>query len=251
MWDNVDSLRTILHSGKGITSLNAHCGPVDFLISTSCTLASDVLRRDTIFNGGEEGTNGEERIGTGGDGETQRIKQTNSSQDSQAFLPKEETPKRLLLQYHLHSTYQLPGKLLTAQLDQSNQTSTTECLEHSPEDGSIYEVSEDPDVWVRGRPVEVGREGDARRSKVTSTAIFSGGRGHRRIGQTPSTDTCSDPSENTLLVWQLPLTVSQWEPLLLWWSLTAADLETFQRDSASHLNSKEARTCSNTYVYLL
>lgn len=205
----MESFRTVLHSGKGMTSLNAHCGPVDFLVSTSCTLASDVLRRDSIFNGGEEGTNGEERSGTGGDKETQRIQQFNSSHGSEAFLSKEEKPKRLLLQYRLRSTCQLPGKLLTAQSDEGNPRATTDSLEHSPEDGSIYEVNEDPDVWVRGRPVEVGKEGDSRRSKVTSTAIFSGGRGHRRIGQTASADTSSDPSENTLLVWQLPLTLSQ------------------------------------------
>ncbi|CAK6974425.1 LOW QUALITY PROTEIN: rho guanine nucleotide exchange factor 10-like protein [Scomber scombrus] len=197
-------------TGKGMTSLNAHCGPVDFLVSTSCTLASDVLRRDSIFNGGEEGTNGEERSGTGGDGQAQRIKLVNSSHGSEAFLRKDEKPKRLLLQYRLRSTCQLPGKLLTAQSDQGNpRTAATDSLEHSPEDGSIYEVNEDPDVWVRGRPVEVGKEADARRSKVTSTAIFSGGRGHRRIGQTASEDTSSDPSENTLLVWQVPLTLSQ------------------------------------------
>uniref|UniRef100_A0A8P4GAL7 Rho guanine nucleotide exchange factor (GEF) 10-like b n=1 Tax=Dicentrarchus labrax TaxID=13489 RepID=A0A8P4GAL7_DICLA len=131
---------------RGMSSLNAHCGPVDFLVSTSSTLASDLLRRDSILNGSEE--------------------------------------------------------------SKGNPRAPTDSLEHSPEDGSIYEVSEDPDVWVRGRPVELGKEGEARRSKVTSTAIVSGGRGHRRIGQTTA-DTCSDSTENTLLVWQLPLTLSQ------------------------------------------
>ncbi|XP_067447266.1 rho guanine nucleotide exchange factor 10-like protein isoform X1 [Thunnus thynnus] len=200
-------------TGKGMTSLNAHCGPVEFLVSASSTLASDVLRQDSILNSSEEGTNGEGGGGgecdVGGDGERQRTEQTNSPQDSEAPPPRKEKPKRLLLQYRLHSTCQLPGKLLTAQSDQGNPRAAPDSLEHSPEDGSIYEVNEDPDVWVRGRHVELGKEGEAKRNKVTSTAIFSGGRGYRRIGQTASADTCSDPSENTLLVWQLPLTLSQ------------------------------------------
>uniref|UniRef100_A0A4W6CTD6 Rho guanine nucleotide exchange factor 10 like n=1 Tax=Lates calcarifer TaxID=8187 RepID=A0A4W6CTD6_LATCA len=184
-------------TGKGMTSLNAHCGPVDFLVPASSTLASDLLRRDSILNTSEEDEGG------------QRLEQSSYSQHSGGSPQREQTPKRLLLQYRLHSTCQLPGKLLTAQPEQGNLRAPPDSLEHSPEDGSIYEVSEDPDVWVRGRPVEWGKDGEARRSKVTSTAIFSGGRGYRRIGQIASADTCSDSTENTLLVWQIPLTLSQ------------------------------------------
>lgn len=195
-----------------MTSLNAHCGPVDFLVSTSSTLASDLLRRDSILNGSEEGAivdGGGGKGNVGGDEGGQKLEQSSYRQDCETPPPREEKPKRLLLQYRLRSTCQLPGKLLTAQPDQGNSRATPDSLEHSPEDGSIYEVSEDPDVWVRGRPVEWGKEGEARRSKVISTAIFSGGRGHRRIGQTASAETCSGSAENTLLVWQLPLTLSQ------------------------------------------
>ncbi|KAE8293733.1 Rho guanine nucleotide exchange factor 10-like protein GrinchGEF [Larimichthys crocea] len=182
-----------------MTSLNAHCGPVDILVSTTSTLSSDLLRRDSIINGSEE---------VKGDVGGQRGQEESSyPQDSEAPF-REEKPKRLLLQYRVHSTCQLPGKLLTAQPEQGNPRAPPESLEHSPEDCSIYEVSEDPDVWVRGRPMEWGKEGEARRSKVSSTAIFSGGRGHRWIGQTASVD-CSNSTENTLLVWQLPLTLSQ------------------------------------------
>ncbi|KAK9515897.1 hypothetical protein VZT92_026497 [Zoarces viviparus] len=199
-------------TGKGMTSLNAHCGPVDFMVSTSSTLASDLLRRDSILNGSEEGTN-REAEGSKGDGgrdeEGQRWEQSSLPQDSGAPPPREEKPKRLLLQYRLRSTCQLPGKLLSAHPEQGTHRPPPDSLEHSPEDGSIYEVSEDPDVWVRGRPVEWGKEGEVRRNKITSTAIFSGGRGHRRIGQTSSPGPCSASTENTLLVWQLPLTLSQ------------------------------------------
>ncbi|XP_071331251.1 rho guanine nucleotide exchange factor 10-like protein isoform X2 [Trachinotus anak] len=194
-------------TGKGMTSLNAHCGPVDFLVSTSSTLASDLLRRDSILNSREEGVNGEGGGGAGskGDDGGPRLEQSNKPYNSEAHPPREQKPKRLLLQYRLHSTCQLPGKLLTAQPDQGSLRAPPDSLEHSPEDGSIYEVSEDPDVWVRGRPVEWGREGEARRNKVTSTAVVSGGRGYRRVGQTAP----AYSSENTLLVWQLPLAFSQ------------------------------------------
>uniref|UniRef100_A0A7N6BXU9 DH domain-containing protein n=1 Tax=Anabas testudineus TaxID=64144 RepID=A0A7N6BXU9_ANATE len=196
-------------TGKGMTSLNAYCGPVDFLVATCSTLASDLLRRDSIFNGSEDGANGEVggKGGMEGDEGGQTLEQSSFPQDSEVPRLREEKPKRLLLQYHLRSTCQLPGKPLTAQPEGSSRVSL-DTLEHSPEDGSIYEVSEDPDVWVRGRPVDWGKEGDVRRNKVTSTAIFSGGRGYRRIGRTAA-DACSDGGENTLMVWQLPLTLSQ------------------------------------------
>uniref|UniRef100_A0A3Q1AM20 DH domain-containing protein n=1 Tax=Amphiprion ocellaris TaxID=80972 RepID=A0A3Q1AM20_AMPOC len=171
-------------TGKGMTSLNAHCGPVDFLVSACSTLASDLLRHNSILSAGEEG-------------------------DSEAPPSKEEKPSGMLLQYRLHSTCKLPGKLLTAQPELANLRAPPESFEHSPEDGSIYEVSEDPDIWVRGRPLDWGKEGEVRRSKVTSIAIFSGGRGYRRLGQPTSESTYSDSTENTVLVWQVPLTLSQ------------------------------------------
>ncbi|XP_029011115.1 rho guanine nucleotide exchange factor 10-like protein isoform X2 [Betta splendens] len=186
-------------TGKGMTSLNAYCGPVDFLVATSSTLASDLLRRDSVFNGSEEDANGGMAEDDGG----QRPERSGYTQDPEVPRLRGEKPKHLLLQYRLRSTCQLPGKPLTAQ-PEGNQRAPPDVLEHSLEDGSIYEVSEDPDVWVRGRPVEWGREGEVRRNKVTSTAIFSGGRGYRRVGQAGSAD-----SENTLMVWQLPLTLSQ------------------------------------------
>ncbi|CAJ1055205.1 rho guanine nucleotide exchange factor 10-like protein isoform X2 [Xyrichtys novacula] len=198
-------------TGKGLTSLNAHCGPVDFLVSTSGSLASDLLRRDSMLNGGEDSSPGETRgikSDMGGEEGGYRVGHSSSPQDSESPPPGEEKPKRLLLQYRLYSTCQLPGKPLTAQPEQGSSKGLQDSLEHSPEDGSIYEVSEDPDVWVRGRPMELGKEGEAKRSKVTSIAIFSGGRGYRRIGE-KSTETSSDAVENTLLVWQLPLTLSQ------------------------------------------
>lgn len=177
-----------------MTSLNAYCGPVDFLVATSSTLASDLLRRDSVFNGSEEDANG----GADEDEDGQR-----AEPDPEVPRLRGEQPKHLLLQYRLRSTCQLPGKPLTAQ-PEGNQRAPPDAPEHSLEDGSIYEVNEDPDVWVRGRPVDWGKEGEVRRSKVSSTAVFAGGRGYRRVGQAGSAD-----SDHTLMVWQLPLALSQ------------------------------------------
>ncbi|XP_068186264.1 rho guanine nucleotide exchange factor 10-like protein [Antennarius striatus] len=190
-------------TGKGKTSLNAHCGPVDFLLAIISSLTSELLRRDSILSDLNEGRSDAEEDGG------QRMEHSSYPQDSECPSHREDKPKSLLLQYRLHSTCQLPGKILTAQPELGNPRAPSDSLEHSPEDGSIYEVNEDPDVWVRGRPVDWGKEGEAKRSKVTSTAIFSGGRGHRRVDRTAPVDGISDSAQNTLLVWQLPLTLSQ------------------------------------------
>lgn len=175
-----------------MTSFNAHSGPVEFLLSTSSVLPQDFLKRDSATEGVDSNIGGEDK------------EATNSSQESlqqaEGSSQGEAKAKGVLLQYHLRSTSQLPGKVLTGRPEESN--STQESLEHSLEDGSIYELSDDPDVWVRG-PGPSSKE-SARREKVTSTAVISGGKGFRRLA---SSSNSHDSSENTLMVWQLPITV--------------------------------------------
>lgn len=190
-----DSLTPVHPSGKGSTSLTAHCGPVDFLVAASNMLTSDLLRQDSN-NTKDEGNQGGNEGG-------QKVELSHLGQE--APPRQEEKPRGILLQYRLHSTCQLPGKLLSSQSEPESPKLHTEPPEHSLEDGSIYAVSEDPDVWVRGR-TEWGSEGVVRRSRVISTAIFSGGRGHRRLGGSSAGD--SEKMENILLVWQLPLTAN-------------------------------------------
>lgn len=158
-----------------MTSLNAHCGPVDFLVAASTTLTSDLLRHDLTNT--EDDHNQEEDKGR-----------------KKAELSHQEAPPTgsLLLQYRLRSTCQLPGELLSSQPPP----------EPPPEDSSIYVLTGDPGVWVRGRRAEGGSEGEARRCRVTSTAVFSGGRGQRRLGGS------SEGTGNLLMVWQLPLSTS-------------------------------------------
>ena len=178
-----------------MVSLNAHCGPVEFLVATTSSLSPDLLKRDSFGDGPDSAFGGEERSDT-------------SSQESlqQSYQGEGRGKGRgVLLQYKLRSTSGLPGRPLTALGDEASDSSL-ESLEHSVEDGSIYELSDDPDMWVRGRPCQ--REG-GRRDRVISAAVISGGKGFRRLkeGAAAGTRTSGEVLENNLMVWQLPLTV--------------------------------------------
>ncbi|XP_029947589.1 rho guanine nucleotide exchange factor 10-like protein isoform X2 [Salarias fasciatus] len=182
-------------TGKGMISLNAHCGPVDFMVASTSFLSPDLLKRDSVGDGPDSACGGEDRSDT-------------SSQESlqQSYQGDGRGKGRgVLLQYKLRSTSGLPGRPLTALGDEASDSSL-ESLEHSVEDGSIYELSDDPEMWVRGRPCE--RDG-GRRDRVISAAVISGGRGFRRLreGAAAGARTNVEGLENILMVWQLPLTV--------------------------------------------
>ncbi|XP_053096836.1 rho guanine nucleotide exchange factor 10-like protein isoform X4 [Pangasianodon hypophthalmus] len=184
-------------TGKAMTSLNAHSGPVDILVATSSTLSPDLLKRDSLADGTDSGSGGEDL--------SHSSQESLQQQQIEGLSQKEAKPKGVLLQYHLRSTSQLPGKLLTAQPEEVSNSSQ-ESLEHTTEDGSIYELSDDPEVWVRG-PGPSTKDG-TRRERVMSFAVISGGRGFRRLNAAgSSSSTSSGANETTLMVWQLPLTV--------------------------------------------
>lgn len=177
-------------------SLNAHCGPVDFLVAATSTLSPDLLKRDSAADGPDSACGGEDRSD---DASSQE-----SLQPPGGYKPEEKAKGRsVLLRYRLRSTSGLPGWPLTAHGDGASNDSSLESLEHSVEDGSIYELSDDPDMWVRGRSCE---RDAARRDRVASAAVVSGGKGFRRLREAGGR-TSGDGLENTLLVWQLPLTV--------------------------------------------
>ncbi len=181
-------------SGKGMTSLNAHNGPVEFLVATSSILSQDFLKRDCAMEGADSSSGAEDKEATHSSQE--------SLQQADGSPQREAKAKGVLLQYHLRSTSQLPGKLLTARPKELSD-STQDSLEHTLEDGSIYELSDDPEVWVRGPGPGSSKE-TARREKVTSAAVISGGKGFRRLANSSNS---SDSSENMFMVWQLPITV--------------------------------------------
>ncbi|KAM3621676.1 uncharacterized protein V6R79_014380 [Siganus canaliculatus] len=184
-------------TGKGMVSLNAHCGPVDFLVATTSTLSPELLKRDSVGDGPDSACGGEDRSDTS----SQESLQHSSSCQGDG----KGKGRGLLLQYKLRSTSGLPGRPLTAMGDEASDSSL-ESLEHSVEDGSIYELSDDPEMWVRGRPCE--RDG-GRRDRVISAAVISGGKGFRRLkeGAAAGLRTSTEGLENILMVWQLPLTV--------------------------------------------
>ncbi|XP_058574892.1 rho guanine nucleotide exchange factor 10-like protein isoform X6 [Neofelis nebulosa] len=178
-------------TGKGMVSLNGHCGPVAFLAVATSVLAPDILRSDQEE---AEGPRAEE-----------------DKPDGQAHEPppasrvgRELTRKKgILLQYRLRSTAHLPGPLLSVREPAPADGSA---LEHSEEDGSIYEMADDPDVWVRGRPCAR----DAHRKEICSVAIISGGQGYRNFGSASGGSGRPAPcgeTDSALLIWQVPLTL--------------------------------------------
>ncbi|XP_078095175.1 rho guanine nucleotide exchange factor 10-like protein isoform X1 [Mustelus asterias] len=175
-------------TGKGIISLNAHCGPVEFLIPTVGSLDLELLKSESTEDMPEysEGNSKE-------DSSSQE-----SLHDQHDHLDKKQG---ISLRYNLRSTSHLPGQLLSAHNSEAQAIEGS--LEHSIEDGSIYEIVDDPDVWVRSR--SSARE-VVRKEKISSVAIASGGRGYQNFNR-DFKPTIHNKNENTLLIWQIPLTL--------------------------------------------
>ncbi|XP_048680658.2 rho guanine nucleotide exchange factor 10-like protein isoform X5 [Caretta caretta] len=170
-------------TGKGMVSLNGHCGPVEFLAVAISTLAPDVLKNEKEEEGGQE-----EKP----DGPSPELSALDKPPAG------EMRKKGILLKYRLHSTSHLPGQLLSVKDAPLAPGGST--LEHSEEDGSIYEMADDPDIWVRSRPCTR----DTHRKEISSVAIISGGRGYRNFNPSSKLPACSE-TDSTLLIWQVPL----------------------------------------------
>ncbi|XP_060546284.1 rho guanine nucleotide exchange factor 10-like protein isoform X4 [Pantherophis guttatus] len=179
-------------TGKGMVSLNGHCGPVDFLAVAFSTLAPEVLKSDK-----EDGATAD---GAPLADDAHPSPGTRSSDVSapDSSSTREIRKKGILLQYRLRSTTHLPGQLLSVRDTPSPAGGNS--LEHTEEDGSIYEMADDPDIWVRSRSCAK----ESHRKEISSLAVISGGRGYRNFnvnGRAPS----SSESDSTLLLWQIPL----------------------------------------------
>ncbi|XP_065751909.1 rho guanine nucleotide exchange factor 10-like protein isoform X5 [Phocoena phocoena] len=180
-------------TGKGMVSLNGHCGPVAFLAVASSILAPDILRSD------QEEAEGPQAEEDKPDSQAHEPAPVPASHVGRELIRK----KGILLQYRLRSTAHLPGPLLSVRDPEPTDGSA---LEHSEEDGSIYEMADDPDVWVRSRPCAR----DAHRKEICSVAIISGGQGYRNFGGAPGSSgkpaLCGE-TDSALLIWQVPLTL--------------------------------------------
>ncbi|CAH2318419.1 rho guanine nucleotide exchange factor 10 isoform X2 [Pelobates cultripes] len=177
-------------TGKGMVSLNGHSGPVQFLTVACSSMAPECLRA-------EQGSSEDVQDSDG----PVDCKETTTDGACQEVSPDNHQPSRLkgiLLQYRLRGTSHLPGHHLSAK-----EGSRTECAtpETSEEDGSIYEMADDPDVWFRSRPCSR----DVHRKEITSVVIVSGGPGYRIFHPTSNTSQCGKDTDSTLLMWQLPL----------------------------------------------
>ncbi|KAM4703509.1 rho guanine nucleotide exchange factor 10-like protein [Rhinophrynus dorsalis] len=176
-------------TGKGMVSLNGHCGPVQFLTVASSTMAPEALRT-------EQGS---------GEDLSESDCPTESKEEATESPPQEissenHQPSRLkgiLLQYRLKGTSHLPGHHLSAKEGTRIECGTPETSE---EDGSIYEMTDDPDVWFRSRPCNR----DSHRKEITSVVIVSGGPGYRMFHPSYSSQSVEE-TDSTLLMWQLPL----------------------------------------------
>lgn len=180
-------------TGKGMVSLNGHCGPVAFLAVATSILALDILRSD------QEEAEGPRAEEDKPDGQAHEPAAAPSGHVGRELTRK----KGILLQYRLRSTAHLPGPLLSMREPVPTDGSA---LMHSEEDGSIYEMADDPDVWVRSRPCAR----DAHRKEICSMAIISGGQGYRNFGSASGVSgrlaSCGE-MDSTLLIWQVPLTL--------------------------------------------
>ncbi|XP_053307873.1 rho guanine nucleotide exchange factor 10-like protein [Spea bombifrons] len=177
-------------TGKGMVSLNGHCGPVQFLTVASTTMAPECLRT-------EQGSEGDTQES---DGQVDAKDDTGESLAQEASTDN-HAPSRLkgiLLQYRLRGTSHLPGHHLSAKEGSRMDTATPETSE---EDGSIYEMADDPDVWFRSRPYIR----DVHRKEITSVVVVSGGPGYRLFHPSSNTSQPGGDTDSTLLMWQLPL----------------------------------------------
>ncbi|XP_063798183.1 rho guanine nucleotide exchange factor 10-like protein isoform X2 [Pseudophryne corroboree] len=176
-------------TGKGMVSLNGHCGPVQFLNVACSTMAPEALRTD-------QGSSEDVR-------ESEGAAAAKETPNSQSHEPSSENlpPSRLkgiLLQYRLRGTSHLPGNHLSAK---EGSRADTGSLETTEEDGSIYEMTDDPDVWFRSRPCAR----DSHHKEITSVVIISGGPGYRNFNPSTSSVQAGGDTDSTLLIWQLPL----------------------------------------------
>nr|XP_034977117.1 rho guanine nucleotide exchange factor 10-like protein isoform X4 [Zootoca vivipara] len=176
-------------TGKGMVSLNGHCGPVEFLAVALSTLAPDILKSDKE----------EDPLADPISAKDEKPDSKPADLASQNSPPMRELRKKgILLQYRLRSTSHLPGQLLS--MREAPSTTGGNAPEHTEEDGSVYEMADDPDIWVHNRPCAR----DAHRKEISSLAVVSGGRGYRNFnsnGKPPA----SSETDSTLLIWQVPL----------------------------------------------
>nr|XP_033777326.1 rho guanine nucleotide exchange factor 10-like protein isoform X2 [Geotrypetes seraphini] len=173
-------------TGKGKVSLNGHCGPVELLAMATSTLAPEALK-----------SHKEEDCEEVMEQESSKLNGSTQEPAQEVQNPKELRKKGILLQYRLRSTAHLPGQLLSVR---GPPAAGIGMQEQSEEDGSIYEMADDPDVWVRSRSCAK----DDHRKEITSVVVISGGPGYRNF-HANGKQADGSHTQSSLLIWQVPL----------------------------------------------
>uniref|UniRef100_A0A8B9RGL5 Rho guanine nucleotide exchange factor 10 n=1 Tax=Astyanax mexicanus TaxID=7994 RepID=A0A8B9RGL5_ASTMX len=160
-------------TGRGMVSFHAHYGPVKFLTAALpvCNLPQTTTAPTALSSSSQCGPPEEERPGSA----------PAVSSDRGVWLgDSSSTP---VLQDTLSSSC---GSLATSHSS----------LEHGPEDGSIYDLLNDPAQSQKAKR--------AQRVDVSSIMVVSGGLGHRRVNR-KTKQSRHEESVSTIMVWQIPI----------------------------------------------
>uniref|UniRef100_A0A8B9KQU6 Rho guanine nucleotide exchange factor 10 n=1 Tax=Astyanax mexicanus TaxID=7994 RepID=A0A8B9KQU6_ASTMX len=155
-------------TGRGMVSFHAHYGPVKFLTAALpvCNLPQTTTAPTALSSSSQCGPPEEERPGSA----------PAVSSDRGVWLAP-------VLQDTLSSSC---GSLATSHSS----------LEHGPEDGSIYDLLNDPAQSQKAKR--------AQRVDVSSIMVVSGGLGHRRVNR-KTKQSRHEESVSTIMVWQIPI----------------------------------------------
>uniref|UniRef100_A0A8C5GR30 DH domain-containing protein n=1 Tax=Gouania willdenowi TaxID=441366 RepID=A0A8C5GR30_GOUWI len=166
-------------TGRGMVSFHAHNGPVKFL-----TMAAAVCNR---LSGPPPSTSSPSR-------QQRDSEDPESTQQPADSAPVPPQVRGLWLGEVGCTTMALQDSQCSSSC--SSLTLSHASLEHSPEDGALYDVLHDPAHHQRGRR--------SSRVDVSSLLVVSGGLGHRRVNKKTKQSRHEDTT-STIMIWQIPL----------------------------------------------
>ncbi|RXM27130.1 Rho guanine nucleotide exchange factor 10 [Acipenser ruthenus] len=164
-------------TGRGMVSYHAHTGPVKFL--TMAAAVSSKKQRCTSVSSAPsqpEGKDGEQRNCS-----PEGLSSLLNTKDKGVWLG--DSTKSIAQQSTLSAS---SGSLALSHVS----------LEHGPEDGTIYELLNDPSFSLSDKR--------SKKMTVSSVLVVSGGLGHRRVNK-KSKQQRQDETVSTIMVWQIPL----------------------------------------------
>uniref|UniRef100_A0A8B9KRZ1 Rho guanine nucleotide exchange factor 10 n=1 Tax=Astyanax mexicanus TaxID=7994 RepID=A0A8B9KRZ1_ASTMX len=170
-------------TGRGMVSFHAHYGPVKFLTAALpvCNLPQTTTAPTALSSSSQCGPPEEERPGSAPAVSSDRGVWLGDS--SSSCTPGPCSGSAPVLQDTLSSSC---GSLATSHSS----------LEHGPEDGSIYDLLNDPAQSQKAKR--------AQRVDVSSIMVVSGGLGHRRVNR-KTKQSRHEESVSTIMVWQIPI----------------------------------------------